>query len=81
MSKHSTSNRLQQLRNAMKNLTVVPEALRAYVVPTDDAHQNEYIAATDQRRAYISGTPFTGQARVKNLLNFRRLKTLVKEIV
>lgn len=60
MPKQNTTQRLHQLRAAMKNLTVVPAVLHAYVIPTDDAHQNEYISAADQRRAYISG--FTGSA-------------------
>lgn len=34
--------------------------LYAYIIPSDDAHQSEYICTRDQRRAYISG--FDGSA-------------------
>lgn len=44
----------------MKNLNYVPEPLQAYIVPTCDAHQSEYIAKCDQRRQYLTG--FTGSA-------------------
>ncbi|XP_055329347.1 xaa-Pro aminopeptidase ApepP-like [Paramacrobiotus metropolitanus] len=60
MPKLNTTDRLYQLRQVMKNVTVVPEVLAAYIIPTDDAHQNEYIGPSDQRRSYISG--FTGSA-------------------
>ncbi|OQV20169.1 Xaa-Pro aminopeptidase 1 [Hypsibius exemplaris] len=60
MGKTNTTERLAKLRKLMKNLNVVPEAIQAFIVPTDDAHQNEYIAAADRRREYISG--FTGSA-------------------
>jgi len=38
------------------------EPLQAYLIPTDDAHQSEYIAECDKRRVFISG--FTGSAGV-----------------
>uniref|UniRef100_A0A0D6R2D6 Xaa-Pro aminopeptidase n=1 Tax=Araucaria cunninghamii TaxID=56994 RepID=A0A0D6R2D6_ARACU len=34
--------------------------LHALIVPSEDAHQSEYVAAWDKRRAYVSG--FTGSA-------------------
>jgi Xaa-Pro aminopeptidase len=34
--------------------------LKAYIIPSADAHQSEYVAECDTRRAYISG--FTGSA-------------------
>eukprot|EP00741_Cyanophora_paradoxa_P004879 tig00000841_g4734.t1 len=34
--------------------------LEAYIVPSEDAHQSEYVASCDARREYISG--FTGSA-------------------
>lgn len=34
--------------------------LHALVVPSEDAHQSEYVAASDRRREYVSG--FTGSA-------------------
>lgn len=53
----NTTERLTKLRALFKeekyNLT-------AYVVPSEDAHQSEYTAACDGRRAFISG--FTGSA-------------------
>lgn len=60
MGKIDTTERLKKLRSVMKNLNVVPQILNSYVIPTDDAHQNEYIAASDQRREFLSG--FTGSA-------------------
>lgn len=55
MGKINTTERLLHLRKEMKSAGV-----KAYIIPTDDAHQNEYIAAADQRREFISG--FTGSA-------------------
>ncbi|XP_018796880.1 PREDICTED: xaa-Pro aminopeptidase 1 [Bactrocera latifrons] len=46
---------LENLRFLMK-----ARGLKAYIVPTDDSHQNEYISAHDARRAFISG--FNGSA-------------------
>ncbi|KAJ3352842.1 hypothetical protein HDU91_005965 [Kappamyces sp. JEL0680] len=46
---------LQHLRQVMKQLSI-----HAYIVPTEDAHQSEYIAKCDTRRAFISN--FTGSA-------------------
>ncbi|KAJ3158864.1 hypothetical protein HDU86_002552 [Geranomyces michiganensis] len=51
----STSSRLARLREIMKQHDV-----HAYIVPSEDAHQSEYIADVDGRRAYISG--FTGSS-------------------
>ncbi|KAJ1651781.1 hypothetical protein IWQ61_007735 [Dispira simplex] len=53
----STTDRLEALRALMREKDL---NLQAYVVPSEDAHQSEYIAASDARRAYISG--FTGSA-------------------
>ena len=47
--------RLQALRELMRKLSI-----HAYVIPTEDAHQSEYIATCDTRRSFISG--FTGLA-------------------
>lgn len=53
----------------MKDTTVLLASLRnlfaqenicAYIVPSDDAHQSEYICPKDQRRAFVSG--FDGSA-------------------
>lgn len=54
------TNRLQKLRSLMKNAKYVSEPLQAYIIPSEDAHQNEYLADCDNRRSYISG--FTGSA-------------------
>ena len=50
-----TSLQLQALRDLMRSLSI-----NAYIIPTEDAHQSEYIAACDTRRSFISG--FTGSA-------------------
>lgn len=44
----------------MQNVKYVNEPLQAYIIPSGDAHQNEFLADCDNRRAYISG--FTGSA-------------------
>lgn len=36
------------------------KGIAAYIIPTSDAHQSEYVAACDERRSWISG--FTGSA-------------------
>ncbi|KAF8893619.1 peptidase M24, structural domain-containing protein [Infundibulicybe gibba] len=48
-----TTGRLEELRKLMEK-----DALDYYVVPSADAHQSEYVAASDKRRQFISG--FTG---------------------
>lgn len=53
----STTERLHKLRALMVDDKY---RLTAYVIPSEDAHQSEYIASCDARRAYISG--FTGSA-------------------
>lgn len=42
----------------MQNTKYVPSKLNAYIVPSEDAHNSEYIADCDKRRAFICG--FTG---------------------
>jgi Xaa-Pro aminopeptidase len=49
------SKPLAQLRELMKK-----QGIHAFLVPTEDPHQSEYIASFHQRRAFISG--FTGSA-------------------
>lgn len=51
----NTTERLAGLRQLMKKHKV-----DVYVVPSEDAHSSEYIAATDARREFVSG--FTGSA-------------------
>lgn len=58
---------LERLRACMRNEKLVGEALSAYIVPTDDAHQSEYIAECDKRRVYITG--FTGSAGIAVVTN------------
>ncbi|KAL0574111.1 hypothetical protein V5O48_007844 [Marasmius crinis-equi] len=53
--KVDTTERLKEIRALMKE-----HDIDYYVVPTDDAHQSEYVAKTDRRREFISG--FTGSA-------------------
>ncbi|GAA5960311.1 hypothetical protein JCM8115_001137 [Rhodotorula mucilaginosa] len=50
-----TKARVEALRNELKK-----EGLQAYIVPTADAHQSEWVAPCDQRRHWLSG--FTGSA-------------------
>ncbi|KAJ2487872.1 hypothetical protein EV174_000303 [Coemansia sp. RSA 2320] len=53
----NTTDRLKQLRQLMAS----PKYnVTAYVVPSEDAHQSEYVAACDERRPFISG--FDGSA-------------------
>uniref|UniRef100_A0A8C5HEI7 Xaa-Pro aminopeptidase 1 n=1 Tax=Gouania willdenowi TaxID=441366 RepID=A0A8C5HEI7_GOUWI len=49
-----------QLRHAMRNCKYFSEPIQAYIVPSGDAHQSEYIAPCDCRREFISG--FNGSA-------------------
>ncbi|XP_045110270.1 xaa-Pro aminopeptidase 1-like [Portunus trituberculatus] len=60
MAPKNTTQLLTKLRALMKNTAHVPRQIHAYIVPSGDAHQSEYIAPCDQRRAFISG--FTGSA-------------------
>jgi len=56
----STTHLLKQLRAFMKNTKYVSEDLHAYIVPSADSHGSEYLAACDDRRAFLTG--FTGSA-------------------
>ncbi len=47
--------RLAEVREAMKKFN-----LSGYIIPSQDAHQSEYVADVDLRRQFISG--FTGSA-------------------
>ncbi|XP_042885585.1 uncharacterized protein LOC122261838 isoform X2 [Penaeus japonicus] len=47
-------------RVAMLRAEMASEDLEAYIIPTDDEHQSEYVADADKRRQYISG--FSGSA-------------------
>ncbi|XP_013419296.1 xaa-Pro aminopeptidase 1 isoform X2 [Lingula anatina] len=60
MSAKNTSLILHKLRGLMKNSHYVTEELQAYIVPSEDAHQSEYIAPCDCRREFVSG--FSGSA-------------------
>ncbi|KAJ2932269.1 hypothetical protein H1R20_g4809, partial [Candolleomyces eurysporus] len=53
--KPDTTERLDELRKLMGK-----DNLDYYIVPSEDAHQSEYVAPSDKRREYISG--FTGTA-------------------
>ncbi|KAF5365894.1 hypothetical protein D9757_011057 [Collybiopsis confluens] len=55
--KVDTSERLEDLRQRMEK---EKDPLQFYIIPTEDAHGSEYVAASDQRRKYMSG--FTGSA-------------------
>lgn len=57
----STTQILAKLRNLMKKGSgYVPDTIEAYIVTSQDAHESEYLAATDKRREFVSG--FTGSA-------------------
>ncbi|KAK8768947.1 aminopeptidase P isoform X1 [Amblyomma americanum] len=60
MALRNTGTLLKRLRALMKNTTYVSETIQAYIVPSGDAHQSEYIAPCDKRRAFLTG--FTGSA-------------------
>jgi len=49
----NTTTRLKNLRDQISRL-----GLFAYIIPSTDAHQSEYVANADKRRAWVSG--FTG---------------------
>lgn len=60
-----TSAILTRLRKLMQ--TEVP-SLSAYIIPSCDAHNSEYLASCDERRAFISG--FDGSGRlIHNILH------------
>lgn len=44
----------------MRSKHLLSEAIQAYIIPSEDAHQNEYLASCDLRREFISG--FSGSA-------------------
>uniref|UniRef100_A0A8D3CSF0 Xaa-Pro aminopeptidase 1 n=1 Tax=Scophthalmus maximus TaxID=52904 RepID=A0A8D3CSF0_SCOMX len=60
MSPKITGELLRQLRQAMRNCKYFSDPIQAYIVPSGDAHQSEYIAPCDCRREYICG--FNGSA-------------------
>ena len=51
---------LSHVRKSMKDRKYVQEPLSAYIVPSCDAHNSEYLADIDARRQAVSG--FTGSA-------------------
>ncbi|CAG8780964.1 11865_t:CDS:2, partial [Racocetra persica] len=51
----NTTKRLNKLRELFSNYDIT-----AYIIPSEDSHQSEYVAACDARRSFISG--FTGSA-------------------
>ncbi|KAF9286694.1 hypothetical protein BGZ68_002647 [Mortierella alpina] len=53
----NATDRVQKLRALMQDPTC---NVTAFVIPSEDAHQSEYVAECDERRAFISG--FTGSA-------------------
>ncbi|XP_049541718.1 xaa-Pro aminopeptidase ApepP [Anopheles darlingi] len=55
-----TGEVLTALRQLMANLPNNLGAIGAYIIPSTDAHQSEYLAARDERRAFVSG--FDGSA-------------------
>jgi Xaa-Pro aminopeptidase len=59
-SKRATGPLLAALREHMRSKKHFQEVIHAYIIPTGDAHQSEYVAECDKRREYISG--FSGSA-------------------
>jgi len=55
MNRIDTTERLKKLRELMKKRDI-----QAYIIPSEDAHQSEYISDSDKRREFISG--FNGSA-------------------
>ena len=60
MAVRNSSQLVRKLRQLMKNLNYVPEPIQAYIIPSCDAHQSEYIADCDKRRQFL--TNFTGSS-------------------
>lgn len=60
MAIKSSGQFLKKLRSLMKNSAFVPKPISAYIIPSGDSHQSEYIADCDQRRKFISG--FSGSS-------------------
>ena len=60
MAPKDTHRILSDLRKLMKDRRYVQEPLSAYIVPSCDAHNSEYLADCDARREAVSG--FTGSA-------------------
>ncbi|XP_055310118.1 xaa-Pro aminopeptidase ApepP-like [Sitodiplosis mosellana] len=60
MMRKNTTKLLTDLRALMRQLPNNGGAVSAYIIPTDDPHQSEYISETDERRSFISG--FDGSA-------------------
>lgn len=58
--KRSTGKILNDLRALMHQLPNNDGSIDAYIIPTDDCHQSEYISLTDERRSFVSG--FDGSA-------------------
>ncbi|GFU20859.1 xaa-Pro aminopeptidase 1 [Nephila pilipes] len=58
MAMKNTGVLLKRMRALLKNTNYVSDPLQAYIIPCTDAHQSEYLAPCDRRRAFISG--FTG---------------------
>lgn len=55
MAPKNTTNLLAQLRSLMLNTKYVNEPIQAYIVPSNDAHNSEYLAGCDEFRAFITG--------------------------
>lgn len=56
----STTAILKHLRTLMQDTKYVPQPLSAFIIPSSDSHDNEYVAPSDTRKEYVSG--FTGSA-------------------
>ncbi len=54
--------RLSAIRAEMKRANIT-----AYLVPSTDAHQSEYLAPEDRRRQYITGKKRVPEDRIKSV--------------
>ncbi|GAB1602992.1 xaa-Pro aminopeptidase 1-like [Argonauta hians] len=50
-----TADRVMALRAWFRDPVGDHQRIHAYIIPSEDAHQSEYVAAYDKRRAFISG--------------------------
>ena len=62
MPRKLTTELLRRIRKLMRDPSVnsAGEILNAYIIPSSDAHNSEYLASRDERRAFITG--FSGSA-------------------
>ncbi|KAK3750236.1 hypothetical protein QZH41_017410, partial [Actinostola sp. cb2023] len=50
-----TTQRLAALRALMRNKTLTDGGIQAYIIPSPDPHQTEYVASQHKRREFLTG--------------------------